>query len=285
VEMIASEMMRPAFWLAAVQIMGINILLSGDNAVVIALAVRELPPKERFWGMVLGAGCAAVLLILFTGIVATLLKLPYLKLIGGIALFWVAVKLVAPQAHDAEDTPEAVEDLWRAVRVVVVANIVMSLDNVIAVAAAAKGNYLLLGLGLAISIPVVIAGSALFLALLERFPWVVWAGGALLGWIAGGLLPDDAIISQYIARMYGMPIEPSLWPDAQAVSEFLSKVTTVSLDTDYSWLGSSHHLMIEFEVEPIALICGILGAIFVVLMGLHLVRSNRAAAPAPAPST
>jgi YjbE family integral membrane protein len=283
--MIASEMMRPAFWLAAMQIMGINILLSGDNAVVIALAVRELPPKERFWGMVLGAGCAAVLLILFTGIVATLLKLPYLKLIGGIALFWVAVKLVAPQPHDAEDTPEAVEDLWRAVRVVVVANIVMSLDNVIAVAAAAKGNYLLLGLGLAVSIPVVIAGSALFLALLERFPWVVWAGGALLGWIAGGLLPDDAIISQYIARMYGMPIEPSLWPDALAISEFLSKVTTVSLDTDYSWLGSSHHLMLEFELEPVALICGILGAIFVVLMGLHLVRSNRAAAAEPAPST
>src|SRR6202795_3253094 len=154
VEMMASEMMRPAFWLAAVQIMGINILLSGDNAVVIALAVRELPPKERFWGMVLGAGCAAVLLILFTGIVATLLKLPYLKLIGGLALFWVAVNLVAPQHQDAEDPPEAVEDLWRAVRVVVVANIVMSLDNVIAVAAAAKGNYLLLGLGLAVSIPV-----------------------------------------------------------------------------------------------------------------------------------
>ena len=120
-----SEVMRPAFWLAAVQIMGINILLSGDNAVVIALAVRALPPKERFWGMVLGAGAAAVLLILFTGIVATLMQLPYLKLAGGLALFWVAVKLVTPQAHDAEDTPEAVEDLWRAVRVVVVANIVM----------------------------------------------------------------------------------------------------------------------------------------------------------------
>src|SRR5258708_8680176 len=113
--MLISEMMRPTFWLAALQIMGINILLSGDNAVVIALAVRGLPPKERFWGMVLGAGCAAVLLILFTGIVATLLKLPYLKLIGGLALFWVAVKLVAPQPHDAEDTPGAVEDLWRAV--------------------------------------------------------------------------------------------------------------------------------------------------------------------------
>jgi YjbE family integral membrane protein len=283
VELLVNEMMRPTFWLAALQIMGINILLSGDNAVVIALAVRALPPRERFWGMVLGAGCAAVLLILFTGIVATLLKLPYLKLIGGLALFWVAVKLVAPQPHDTEDSPEAVEDLWRAVRVVVIANIVMSLDNVIAVAAAAKGNYLLLGLGLAISIPVVIAGSALFLALLERFPWVVWAGGALLGWIAGGLLPDDAVVSQYIARMYGMPIVPSIWPDAKAISDFLSEAAKASVETDYSWLGSTGRLAFEFELEPIGLMCGILGAIFVVLMGLYLVRSSRVAEPEPAP--
>ncbi len=225
-----SEVMRPAFWLAAVQIMGINILLSGDNAVVIALAVRALPPKERFWGMVLGAGAAAVLLILFTGIVATLMQLPYLKLAGGLALFWVAVKLVTPQAHDAEDTPEAVEDLWRAVRVVVVANIVMSLDNVIAVAAAAKGNYFLLGLGLAVSIPVVIAGSALFLAIIERFPIVVWGGGALLGWIAGGLLPEDPVVAQYFS---------------------------------------------ETTAEMLDIVCGIAGAIFVVLMGLYLVKSRR----------
>jgi YjbE family integral membrane protein len=225
-----SEVMRPAFWLAAVQIMGINILLSGDNAVVIALAVRALPPKERFWGMVLGAGAAAVLLILFTGIVATLMQLPYLKLAGGLALFWVAVKLVTPQAHDAEDTPEAVEDLWRAVRVVVVANIVMSLDNVIAVAAAAKGNYFLLGLGLAVSIPVVIAGSALFLAIIERFPVVVWGGGALLGWIAGGLLPEDPVVAQYFS---------------------------------------------EATAEMLDIVCGIAGAIFVVLMGLYLVKSRR----------
>jgi YjbE family integral membrane protein len=225
------------------------------------------------------------LLILFTGIVATLLKLPYLKLIGGLALFWVAVKLVAPQPHDAEDTPEAVEDLWRAVRVVVVANIVMSLDNVIAVAAAAKGNYLLLGLGLAISIPVVIAGSALFLALLERFPWVVWAGGALLGWIAGGLLPDDAIISQYIAKIYGMPIEPSLWPDTKTIADGLSAATKLALETDYSWMGSAGHLMFEFELDPIGLACGILGAIFVVLMGLYLVRTNSAAESKPVHST
>jgi YjbE family integral membrane protein len=225
-----SEVMRPAFWLAAVQIMGINILLSGDNAVVIALAVRALPPKERFWGMVLGAGAAAVLLILFTGIVATLMQLPYLKLAGGLALVWVAVKLVTPQAHDAEDTPEAVEDLWRAVRVVVVANIVMSLDNVIAVAAAAKGNYFLLGLGLAVSIPVVIAGSALFLAIIERFPVVVWGGGALLGWIAGGLLPEDPVVAQYFS---------------------------------------------EATAEMLDIVCGIAGAIFVVLMGLYLVKSRR----------
>jgi YjbE family integral membrane protein len=282
--MLADEMMRPAFWLAALQIMGINILLSGDNAVVIALAVRALPPRERFWGMVLGAGCAAVLLILFTGIVATLLKLPYLKLVGGLALFWVAVKLVVPQHQDEEDTPEAVEDLWRAVRVVVVANIVMSLDNVIAVAAAANGNYLLLGLGLAISIPVVIAGSALFLAILERFPWVVWAGGALLGWIAGGLLPDDAFISQYIARLYGAPVVPSLWPDALAIEEGLKAAVKVVLEHDYAWLGPVGQLMIENDMEPISLVCGILGAIFVVLMGLYIVRSSNTAEAETAPS-
>ena len=227
---VLSEMMRPAFWLAALQIMGINILLSGDNAVVIALAVRALPPKERFWGMILGAGAAAVLLILFTGIVATLMKLPYLKLAGGLALFWVAIKLVSPQQHDTEDTPEATEDLWRAVRVVVVANIVMSLDNVIAVAAAAKGNYLLLGLGLAVSIPVVIAGSALFLAIIERFPLVVWGGGALLGWIAGGLLPEDPAIAEHFS---------------------------------------------ETTADMLEVICGIVGAIIVVVVGLYLVRSRR----------
>jgi len=230
VDALASEMMRPAFWLAAVQIMGINILLSGDNAVVIAMAVRSLPPKERFWGMVLGAGAAAILLILFTGLVATLMSLPYLKLAGGLALFWVAIKLVSPQPHDAEDTPEAIEDLWRAVRVVVVANIVMSLDNVIAVAAAAKGDYLLLGLGLAVSIPVVIAGSALFLAIIERFPIVVWGGGALLGWIAGGLLPEDPVIAEHLS---------------------------------------------ESTAEMLDVVCGVIGAIIVVAVGMYLVRSRR----------
>jgi len=268
-------MVQLGFWVAALKIIGINILLSGDNAVVIALACRALPPRERFWGMVFGAGVAAVLLILFTGIVATLMQLPYLKLVGGIALFWVAIKLVAPQPHDAEDTPEAVEDLWRAVRVVVVANIIMSLDNVIAVAAAANGNYVLLGLGLAVSIPIVIAGSALFLALLGRFPWIVWAGGALLGWIAGGLLPDDPIIAQYIARPYGMMITPSWWPeDPLAIAGFIASKATVTLDTAYTWHGHAGHLQLDFVLEPIELVCGVLGAMIVVGAGLYLVKAN-----------
>jgi YjbE family integral membrane protein len=253
--------MHPTFWLAALQIMGINILLSGDNAVVIAMACRGLPPKERFWGMILGAGAAAVLLILFTGIVATLMELPYLKLAGGLALFWVAIKLVGPQEHDAEDTPEAVEDLWRAVRVVVVANIVMSLDNVIAVAAAAKGNYFLLALGLAVSIPVVIAGSALFLAIIERFPIVIWGGGALLGWIAGSLLPDDPIFAR-----------------------FLSGATKVDMETTYNWFGSAGHLRMDFDLEPINILFGVGGAIIVVASGMYLRRGTTMAETEPAPS-
>ncbi len=272
---LASELIRPTFWLAALQIVGINILLSGDNAVVIALACRALPPRERFWGMVFGAGVAAILLILFTGIVATLMTLPYLKLAGGLALFWVAIKLVAPQPHDAADTPEAVQDLWRAVRVVVVANIVMSLDNVIAVAAAANGDYLLLGLGLAVSIPIVIAGRALFLALLGRFPWIVWGGGALLGWIAGGLLPADPVLAQYVAKHYGMSITPSWWPeDGSAIAAYIEKQATMSLDAAYSWMGHQGRIPFRFVLEPLELICGVVGAIIVVGTGLYLVRQN-----------
>jgi len=189
-----ADMAQPAFWLAVLQVIWINILLSGDNAVVIALACRGLPPRERLWGMVIGAGFASALLVVFTGVVSMLMTLPYLKLAGAIALLWIAVKLLAPQPHDAEDTPEAVEDLWRAVRIVVIADIVMSLDNVIAVAAVAKGQYVLLTLGLAVSIPMVIAGSAIILALLERFPVLVWGGAAILGWVAGDILASDPIV-------------------------------------------------------------------------------------------
>jgi len=182
------------FWAAVVKIIWINILLSGDNAIVIALACRRLPRPQRRWGMIIGAGVASILLIVFTGVISTLMTVPYLKMVGGCALIWIAFRLLVP--NEDEHHVEAVEDLWRAVRIVVVADVIMSLDNVIAVAAAARGSYLLLGLGLMVSIPLVIAGAALIMALLDRFPVLVWAGGALLGWIGGGLVFDD--LSQFL---------------------------------------------------------------------------------------
>jgi YjbE family integral membrane protein len=191
---------EPAFWLSVLEVIWVNILLSGDNAVVIALACRGLPPRERMWGMVIGAGFASILLILFTALVSVLMTLPYLRLASAVALIWIAVKLLAPPRHDEEDTPEAVQDLWRAVRIVVIADIVMSLDNVIAIAAIAKGNYVLLTLGLVVSIPMVIAGSAIILALIERIPALVWGGAAVLGWVAGDIFSSDPIVPQVFER-------------------------------------------------------------------------------------
>jgi YjbE family integral membrane protein len=193
-----TEFTQPAFWLAALQIIWINVLLSGDNAVVIALACRSLPPKERMWGLVLGAGAAVVLRIFFTLIIAQLMNLPFLKLAGGIALLWIAVKLVVPDEEHGEDKVAAGENLWRAVRIVAIADIVMSLDNVIAIAAAAKGDYLLIIFGLAVSVPMIVAGAALLMALLTRFPILVWAGAALLGWIAGEIMIEDPATVGYL---------------------------------------------------------------------------------------
>lgn len=186
-----SEFVQPAFWLAALQIIWINVLLSGDNAVVIALACRTLPPRQRFWGLLLGAGVAVLLRVFFTLIIAQVMALPYLKLVGGLALLWIAIKLIAPDEEHGDGKIAAGENLWRAVRIVAVADIVMSLDNVIAIAAAAKGNVALIVFGLAVSIPMIIAGAALLMALLTRYPILVWAGAALLGWIAGEIMIED----------------------------------------------------------------------------------------------
>ncbi|HEX2656164.1 MAG TPA: TerC family protein [Xanthobacteraceae bacterium] len=191
------EFHQPGFWLAIFQIIWINILLSGDNAIVIAMACRLLPQRERMWGMILGAGAACALRIAFTGVVITLMSLPYLKLIGGGALLWIAYRLLV--TGDDDKNVEAVESFWRAIWMITVADVVMSLDNVIAIAAAAKGSYLLLSLGLVVSIPMVIAGSAFLIALLERFPFLTWAGAALLGWIAGGLLVTDPAVAPFIS--------------------------------------------------------------------------------------
>jgi YjbE family integral membrane protein len=189
---------EPGFWLAVVQIIWIDILLSGDNAVVIALACRKLPPSQRMWGIVLGTLVAITLRVAFTGIVTQLMTMPYVKLMGGALLFWIAVKLLGGEENGRTGEIEAVDNLWQAIRIVAIADIVMSLDNIIAVAAAARGSYALLMFGLAVSIPLIMAGAALVVALLERFPVIVWAGAALLGWIAGQIIASDPLFAQQL---------------------------------------------------------------------------------------
>ena len=173
-------------------------MLSGDNAVVIALACRQLPPNQRVWGIAVGTLVAIGLRIVFTGMVTTLMTMPYLKLIGGVLLIWIAIKLLAGEEESDDENIKPVANLWHAVRIIVIADAVMSLDNVIAIAMAAHGNYALLMFGLAVSIPLIMAGSALVISLLERFPIIVWGGAALLGWIAGEIMARDPLISGHL---------------------------------------------------------------------------------------
>jgi YjbE family integral membrane protein len=216
----AADFGYTAFWVAVLQIVFINLLLSGDNAVVIAMACRGLPPRQRFWGMLIGAGVAVILLIVFTGIVARLMLLPYLKLFGGLTLLFIASRLIVPDSADKNDI-EAVAHLWRAVRIVVVADIVMSLDNIIAVAAAAKGHLALLAIGLTVSIPIIIAGAALVMTLLDRFPILVWAGAALLGWIGGDVIATDPAVSGYVSAALGQGFAPQVEFAAAGAGAFL----------------------------------------------------------------
>src|SRR5262245_27529189 len=186
-----------AFWVALAEIIWINVLLSGDNALVIALACRALPERQRRWGIVLGTVPAVVLRIVFTLFVVYLLDIPYLKLVGGLLLLWIAIKLILPEAGDHKGVASRA-NLWGAVRTIVIADAVMSLDNVIAIAAAAKDSITLLVTGLCISMPLVIFGSALILEILNRVPVLIWAGGALLGYIAGEVMVSDPAIADWI---------------------------------------------------------------------------------------
>ena len=174
------------------QVIMIDLVLAGDNAIVIALACRALPPRQRFWGIILGAGAAVLLRIIFTVMLQYLLELPWLKLVGGLLLFWIAIKLLIQEEAD-EASVDSSDTLWGAVRTVAIADIVMSLDNVLAIAAAAQGNTGLIVFGLAISIPLIVAGATLIMTLLTRYPVLVWAGAGLLGWIAGELLVTDKV--------------------------------------------------------------------------------------------
>ena len=189
----------PDWWLRLLQIIWVDIILAGDNAVVIAMACRALPDKTRRLGILLGAMVAILLRVLFAGIITTLLAIWGLKIAGGLALIYIAVELLLPQKkHDEANVVAASETLFRAVRTVAIADVVMSLDNVIAIAGVAQGDFVLLALGLIISIPLVIGGATLITALLDRFPILVQAGAALLGWIAGHMVVTDAAVIYYI---------------------------------------------------------------------------------------
>ena len=239
-----ADMQEPSFWLAVGKIIWINVLLSGDNALVIAMACRGLHGRSRLWGMIIGAGIAVVLLIAFTGIVATLMSLPYLKLIGGLALIVIAAKLLVPK--DENDEIAAGTTLWQAIRIVVIADIIMSLDNVIAVAAAANGQISLLALGLAISIPMIIAGAALIMLVLDRFPLLVFFGAMLLGWIAGDVIATDPAVGPMLHRLL----------DGQIV---------LDINATSALFGASHQLSFDAELDET--LASVLGAILVLVAG------------------
>src|SRR3954469_4056755 len=193
--------------LKILQIIWINIILSGDNAVVIALACRGIPANRQRMGMVLGAGVAVVLRIIFTVGVVYLLATPFLKIAGGLLLFWIAVKLVVEDEEEQEGKIAETDRLWHAVRTIAIADAVMSLDNVLAIAAVAKDSLFLLILGLAISIPLIVAGAALIMALLSRFPIFVWLGAGLLGWVAGQMLITDPWLAERLGATLAHRLE------------------------------------------------------------------------------
>jgi YjbE family integral membrane protein len=188
----------PDFWVALFQIILINIVLSGDNAVVIALACRSLPPKQQRNAIMFGSVGAIVLRVILTFFAVYLLTLPYLKLIGAVLLLWIGVGLL--KGEDGDEEIESNAGLWAAMKTIIIADLVMSLDNVIGVAAAAKGNVVLLVVGLVISIPLIIFGSTIILKLMNRFPIIITLGAALLGWVAGEMTLTDPAIHDFVER-------------------------------------------------------------------------------------
>ena len=186
----------PDFWIGLMKIVWINIILSGDNAVVIALAARSLAPHQQKKAVFWGSAAAVVLRILLTVVAAKLLQLSFLQIVGGCLLLWIGLQLLSEDNKD-EGPSKTYGSLMAAVRTILIADLVMSLDNVIAVAAAAQGNLLLLILGLAISIPLVVFGSTLMIQLMGRFPIIVLMGAALIGWVGGETIASDAVLHDY----------------------------------------------------------------------------------------
>ena len=186
-------------WGALLKIIGINIVLSGDNAVVIALACRSLPEKQRKLGVLFGSAGAIILRIILTLFTAKLMDLPWVGIIGSLLLLWIGIKLIVPDEGHGENI-SANDNLIAAIRTIIIADLVMSLDNVIGVAGAAQGNVLLMIIGLLISIPIIIFGSTLIMKVMDRFPVIITIGGALLGYVAGEMALTDPIIKDWIKQ-------------------------------------------------------------------------------------
>ncbi|MET1116741.1 MAG: TerC family protein [Comamonas sp.] len=184
------------FWIGLLKIVWINIILSGDNAVVIALAARSLPPEQQRKAIMFGSGAAVVLRIVLTVVAAKLLELSFLQVIGGVLLLWIGYQLLSGQ-EEGDGHGKGTGTMMAAIRTILIADLVMSLDNVIAVAATAQGNMVLLILGLAISIPLVIFGSTLMIKLMERFPVIITLGAALIGWVGGETVVNDNLLRGY----------------------------------------------------------------------------------------
>ena len=190
----------PDFWIGLLKIIWINIVLSGDNAVVIAMAARSLRPEEQRRAIAWGSGFAVVLRIALTVVAVQLMALPFLQILGGLLLLWIGVQLLNAEEENEEDA-KTHHNLYAAIRTILIADLVMSLDNVIGVAAAAKGNLLLLTIGLGLSIPLVVFGSSLMIGLMTRFPVIIRLGAALIGWVAGETLISDVLVAHLISHL------------------------------------------------------------------------------------
>ena len=195
--------MNEALIIAILQIIAIDIILGGDNAIIIALACRNLPPRQKRLGVLWGTAGAIILRCILVFFATTLLTIPGLKLIGGLLLLWIGVKLLVEDDHIDESAVKQPPNLMGAVCTIIIADFVMSLDNSIAIAAAAKGNMYLVVFGLVLSVPIIIAGSALILRLMTRFPLIIAAGGALLGWLAGDMIATDPLLVEKLTTHTG----------------------------------------------------------------------------------
>jgi YjbE family integral membrane protein len=201
-----ADMGTSGFWVGVGKIIGVDIVLAGDNAIVIALACRNLPAKQRMWGILLGTVAAVLLRIFFTLAVSQMMELAYVKIVGGVALFYIALKLLTDEDQCEKDIRGS-SNLWTAVRTIAIADVVMSLDNVIGIAGAANGKISLIIFGLIVSIPLVVIGAQLVMKLLTRYPILVWAGGALLGWIAGQVIATDPVVKELLGPDWAKPVE------------------------------------------------------------------------------